>query len=486
MKLDVPVIVAELHETLKKAGYEAYLVGGCVRDLLLKKEPKDWDITTNATPEKIQSLFEETFYENEYGTVGVVTDAAVQRLKVIEITPYRIEGKYSNARHPDEVKFSTKLADDLERRDFTINAIAYEPTSGEIVDLHGGKADLERRVLVSVGDPYERFSEDALRMMRAIRFSAELDFAIDAATAAGIAKHAQLLEKISKERVRDELMRILLSDRPMQALFIAQKLGLLKYIVPELEEGLGVKQNQAHSYDVFEHSLRTLQHAADKKWPLDVRIAALLHDIGKTPTRLWSDAKNDWTFHGHDVVGAHLAKKILTDLRFPKEVQEKAITLIRWHMFFSDPDKITLSAVRRVINRVGTENIKSLLNLRVCDRIGTGRPKEHPFRLRKYMSMVDEAMRDPVSVSMLKIDGSGIMALGEKPGPRIGWVLHALLEEVLDDPKKNTEEYLKTRTKELLSMGEEQLQKLGERGKERREEEDEAAVRELRQKHHVT
>lgn len=485
MKLSIPPDVLVLHGRLIGSGFEAYLVGGCVRDLLRNREPKDWDITTNAKPEQIQSLFEETFYENEYGTVGVVTTSTDPRLKVVEITPYRIEGKYSNARHPDEIRFSETLADDLQRRDFTINAIAYEPAKNELVDLHGGKSDLERKVIVSVGDPHERFAEDALRMLRAVRLSAELDFVIDTDTAAGIAKNAEKLGKISRERVRDELIRILESDRPMQALYIAQKLGILRYIIPEVEEGIGIGQNQAHSFDVFEHSLRTLQHAADKKWALEVRIAALLHDVGKPATRQWSEEKKDWTFYGHDVVGARMAKKILAELRFPKETIERAVSLIRWHMFFSDPDKITLSAVRRVINRVGTEHIKELLSLRVCDRIGTGRPKAHPFRLRKYMSMVDEAMRDPVSVSMLKIDGSGIMALGEKPGPKVGWILHALLEEVLDDPKKNTQEYLTDRARELLRLPEKELKVLGEKGKERRSEEDEAAIQKLREKHHV-
>ena len=215
-----------------------------------------------------------------------------------------------------------------------------------------------------------------------------------------------------------------------------KKLGILKYVIPELEEGIGCAQNQAHSFDVFEHLLRSLQHAADKEWSLDVRLAGLLHDVGKPATRQWSDEKKDWTFYGHDVVSARMAKKILTKLKFPKETIEKVTTLVRSHMFFSDPDVITLSAVRRLIARVGQENITELVNLRVCDRIGTGRPKEHPFRLRKYMSMIDEALRDPVTVGMLKIDGSKLIELGEKPSPRIGWILHALLEEVLDDPTK--------------------------------------------------
>ncbi len=485
--LDVPSEVLALDATLRDAHFESYLVGGCVRDLLLEREPKDWDITTNAKPEEIQKLFDETFYENEYGTVGVVTQSDNPRLKVIEVTPYRIEGKYSNARHPDEVHFSDSLDDDLSRRDFTINAIAYDTTSGTIIDKHHGREDLSKKLVATVGDPQKRFEEDALRMLRAVRISAELDFAIETETAAGIVTQAAQLEKISRERVRDELTRILMSPRPMQALFVAQKLGILRYVIPKLEAAIGVDQNQAHLYDVFEHSLRSLQHAADKEWPLEVRLAALLHDIGKPATRAWSDEKKDWTFHGHEVVGAKIAKKILSDLKFSKELSDIVVSLVRWHMFFSDPDQVTLSAVRRTIRNVGTEHIKELLNLRICDRIGTGRPKEQPFRLRKYMSMVDEASRDPISVGMLKIDGTYLIEkIAEKPGPRIGWILHALLEEVLDDPAKNTAERLDTRARELSKLSEQDLKTLGEKGKERREEEDGVAIQKLREKHHVS
>lgn len=485
-ELPVPEVVLAVHSALKHAGYKAYLVGGCVRDMLLEREPKDWDITTSAKPEEIQKLFEDTFYENDYGTVGVVTTSDNPRLKVIEVTPFRLEGKYSDARRPDEVTFSDKLEDDLERRDFTVNAIAYDPATNELVDLHSGKEDIKRRLIATVGDAGKRFEEDALRMLRAVRIAAELDFVIDSAAAAGIVAQAPQLAKISRERVRDELSRILLSPMPMQALYIAQKFGILKYVIPELEEGIGCAQNQAHSFDVFEHLLRSLQHAADKGWPLEVRLAALLHDVGKPATRVWSDEKKDWTFHGHDVVSARMAKKILSDLKYPNDVIQKVVALVRWHMFFSDPDIVTLSAVRRVIARVGVESINELLNLRVCDRIGTGRPKAHPFRLRKYMSMVDEAMRDPISVSMLKIDGAKLIELGLKPGPAMGWILHALLEEVLDDPKKNTEEYLEKRTQELSKIDEKELKLLGEQGKDRKSEEDEAAVAELRKKHHVS
>lgn len=484
--LFVPKEVEEIHATIRRAGFEAYLVGGCVRDLLIGRVPKDWDITTNAKPEDIQKLFEETFYENDFGTVGVVTDSSDPTLKVVEVTPYREEGKYSNARHPDEVRWADSLASDLKRRDFTINALAYEPSTRELVDLHDGKSDLERRSIATVGDPHERFSEDALRMLRAVRLSAELSFSIAPDTLSGIAKNASLLATISKERMRDELLRILMSDSPMQAIFIAQKLGLLTHILPELEEGMGCAQNQAHSFDVFEHSLRSLQHAADKKWPLTIRLAALLHDIGKPASRRWSDEKKDWTFHGHEVIGARMVKKICADLRLPGDMSGTIAGLVRWHMFFSDPDKVTLSAVRRIITNVGVEHIKELLNLRICDRIGTGRPKEQPFRLRKYMSMVDEAMRDPVSVGMLKINGTRIMEITrESGGPKLGWTLHALLEEILDDPGKNEPEYLETRAAALMKLPEPELRTLGEAGKIRREKEDEEAVQALREKHHV-
>jgi putative nucleotidyltransferase with HDIG domain len=486
MKHAVPKEVLTLCETLRTNGYQAYLVGGCVRDLVVNRTPKDWDITTDATPDQIQEIFPDSFYENTFGTVGVKTESEDPRVRVVEVTPYRIEGKYSDARRPDEVRFSRRLEDDLERRDFTVNAIAYDPHTETLVDKHGGQEDIRRRIIATVGEPSERFAEDALRMLRAIRFSAELDFAIDAATVAGIAANASQLGKISRERVRDELTKILMSPRPMQALYMAQKMGLMPFIIPELDDALGIEQNQAHSFDVFEHLLRSLQHAADKEWPLDVRLAALLHDIGKPASRRWSEEKKDWTFHGHEVIGAKMAKKILADLRFPKETSENIINLIRWHMFFSDPDKVTLSAVRRIITNVGPEHIQELLDLRICDRIGTGRPKEQPFRLRKYMAMVDEAMRDPISVGMLKIDGAGIMALGEKPGPRIGWTLHALLEEVLEDPTKNTEEYMAKRAGELLMLPDADLRDLGAAGKDKKDEAEEAEIKKLQEKHHVS
>ena len=487
MKFEIPKEVLVVAETLEEAGFEAYLVGGCVRDLILEKTPKDWDITTNATPENIQPLFTETFYENEYGTVGVVSETDNPTLKVVEVTPYRKEGEYSDSRRPDTVEFGVSLSEDLKRRDFTINAIAYRPKTEEFVDEHEGQKDLGNHLIRAVGEPTVRFEEDALRMMRAVRLSAELGFAIEQKTADAIYKKSENLAKISKERIRDELIRILETDVPMQGIFLAQRLGLLKHIAPELELGMGVAQNQAHSFDVFEHLLRALQHAADKKWAFAIRLAALFHDVAKPETRRWSDEKKDWTFYGHDVVGAKLTKKILKDLRFPADVIEKTVKLVRWHMFFSDPDQITLSAVRRVITNVGTENIEDLLSLRICDRIGTGRPKEQPFRLRKYMAMVDQALRDPISVSMLAIDGKDVMQImEEKPGPRIGWILSALLEEVLEDPEKNTNEYLSEKTLVLSRMEDGALKERGEEGRQAREKAEEKKIAEILEKHHVS
>ena len=485
-KISVPKEVVVVAEALEAAGFEAYLVGGCVRDVLLGKTPKDWDYTTNATPEEIQRVFPDSFYENDFGTVGVKTESEHEALKVVEVTPYRTEGEYSNARHPDSVAWAKTLSEDLERRDFTVNAIAYRPQSGEFVDEHNGQEDLKKKVLRAVGDPQKRFQEDALRMMRAVRLSAELDFAIEAETATAIFENADNLGRISKERIRDEFIRTLETATPMQALFLAQRLGLLKHIAPDLERGIGVEQNQAHKFDVFEHNLRTMQHGADKEWDLVIRVAGLLHDISKPETRRWSDEKKDWTFHGHEVVGARVAKQFLTDLRFPKDFSDKVVKLVRWHMFFSDPDQITLSAVRRMIRNVGEGNIWDLLNLRICDRIGTGRPKEQPFRFRKYKSYVEEALRSPTSVTMLAIDGTWLMnELGMKPGPRIGWLLHALLEEVLEDADKNTVETLGKRSMELNALSDEELRALGEAGKQALEREEEEAIAAIRAKHHV-
>ncbi|MFZ2522810.1 MAG: CCA tRNA nucleotidyltransferase [Minisyncoccia bacterium] len=488
MKFSIPFEVVNITKTLEDKGFEAFLVGGCVRDMVLNREPKDWDITTNATPEQIISIFPNTFYENSFGTVGVKNEEVVDpRLKVIEVTPYRLEGAYSDNRHPDSVVFSQKIEDDLKRRDFTINSLAYSVSKDELIDLYSGSKDLKDKVVRTVGEPLARFSEDALRLVRAIRFSCELDFTIDPNTEKGILELSELITNISKERIRDEFVKIIMSKNPMYGIQNMNKLGILRYVVPELLETIGVEQGGTHSYDVWEHLLRSLQHSADKNYPLEIRLAALFHDISKPATRRGGGKNKQWTFFGHEVVGARVTKKILLDLKFSNSVIDKVVKLVRWHMFFSDTEQITLSAVRRMIVNVGgATEIWNLMNLRICDRIGTGRPKEDPYRLRKYHSMIEEALRDPISVQMLKINGKKLMEItGITPGPKIGNTLNALLEEVLDDPNKNTEEYLQNRAKELISLSEEDLKKLGEKGKQSREEAEEGELKKIRSSHRV-
>lgn len=487
VRSEIPKEVQHVADTLESHGFEAYLVGGCVRDLLIGKQPKDWDITTDAHPNEIESFFANTYINNDFGTVGVVNEETEDpTLKVVEVTPYRTESEYSDARRPDSVEFGVSLTEDLKRRDFTVNAIAYRLKDESIVDLFGGEEDIKHKRLRAVGNPTERFAEDALRMMRAVRLAVELGFVIEGETMNAILENSTNLSRISKERIRDEFSRILESKQPMQGIIFLEKLQLLQFVAPDLLRGIGVEQNQAHAYDVYEHLLRTMQHAADKDWEFDIRLAGLFHDISKPETRRWSDEKKDWTFHGHEVVGAKVAKKALQDLKFPRERIERIVTLIRWHMFFSDPAQITLSAVRRTIANVGAENIWDLLKLRRCDRIGTGRPKEQPFRLRKYTAMVEEALRDPISVKMLQIDGSRIMELtGEKPSKKLGDTLNALLEEVLDEPAKNTAEYLENRAQALMRMTPEELDALGKQGREKKDREEAEAVAELHKKHRV-
>lgn len=482
----VPPEVSHVTRTLRATGHEAYLVGGCVRDILQGIKPKDWDITTNATPEQIQALFEDSFYENDYGTVGIVNETDDETLKVVEVTPYRTEGAYTDKRRPDSVSFHATLEEDLKRRDFTINAIAYDESQGHLTDIFDGVKDIKDKALRTVGEPRDRFNEDALRILRAVRLSTDLGFTIEAGTMSAIVEKSEDLKHISKERIRDEFTKMVMTKNPMIGVEMCHRLGLLKFIVPELEKGIGVEQNGDHIYTVWEHNLRALQHSADREWPLHVRLGALFHDISKPETRRWSDDKNNWTFYGHDVVGGRVAKKALENLKYPKKIVDVVSALVRYHLFFSDIEKITLSAVRRIVKNVGPENVWDLMKVRACDRIGMGRPKEAPYRLRKYESMIEEAMRAPVSVGMLKIDGEKIMEVTrETPGPKLGFILHALLEEVLDEPERNTEEFLVKRTLELAKLPIDELKKLGEEGKEAKEETEEAELAVIRKKHGV-
>lgn len=488
--IKIPENVSRVTQILKDNAFEAYLVGGCVRDLVIHQEPKDWDITTNAIPEQIIEIFEKeglrVVYENSFGTVAIIfeTEEITSPYRQIEITPYRKEGVYSDFRHPDEVSFSKDINDDLKRRDFTVNALAYDIQKDILVDLYEGISDIRQKVITCVGSPDERFQEDALRMMRAIRFSAQLGFAVSHETLVSIHKNRELLKNISQERMRDEFVKIIVSREPMIGIGLMVSLGIMEYVIPELLEGVGCIQGGVHKYDVFEHLLHACQHASDKGYSFHVKLAALFHDIGKPRTRR-PGVKKAFTFYGHEVVGARMVEKIMNRMKFSKADTELVVTYVRYHMFFSDTEQITLSAVRRMIQNVSRENIWELMKIRECDRVGMNKV-EAPYRLRKYFAMIEECLRDPISVSQLKVDGNYLMnTLHVKPGPRMGWMLHALLEEVLEDPSKNEVEYLSQRVKQFEILSDDELRTLGESGKDTKEKIEKEEVKKLHVKHNV-
>ena len=470
---------------MESAGFEAYLVGGCVRDLLLERIPQDWDVTTNARPEKIQELFPKSFYENKFGTVSVVTGSEDPKLRAIEITPYRLEGKYSDKRHPDEIRFADKLEDDLARRDFTVNALAMSLVEGmAVIDLFSGQKDLEKKLIRAVGDPEERFAEDALRIMRAVRIAADLDFQIEKNTLLALKEKAGLIKMIAKERIRDEFSKILITRQPSRGLEVLRELGILKLFLPEMEEGWGVGQNKHHIYTVWEHNVRALDCAAKEKWPLVVRMSALFHDIGK-PRAKMGDGPNS-TFYNHEVIGEKMSFQALSRLKFSKEFTEKVAKLVRFHLFYYNVDEVSESSVRRLISRVGPEDMEDLIRVRICDRIGSGVPKAEPYKLRHFRFLVEKLQRDPVSVKMLKVNGDRIKELTGLPqGIKIGLIIHALMDEVLDDPEKNTPEYLEKRTMELNAIPEGALKKLAEAGKSKKLGLEEEEVAKIKKKHYV-
>ncbi len=450
-EITIPQEVLDVLAMLNNAGYEAYIVGGCVRDRMMGRVPKDWDVTTSARPDDVQALFPDHFYENDFGTVGVKVAPFLPHGKegrahdVIEVTTYRTESGYSDHRRPDDVAFVETLKEDLARRDFTMNAIA-EDRDGKIYDPFEGRVDIAHACIRAVGDPGERFREDALRMMRAVRFAAELGFTIEEHTATALVAHADYIEKIAMERIRDEFSRIVMSPHPRHGIQMLSDMHLLKYIIPELEDGIGVEQNHHHIYTVWEHNLRALETCPSTK--LSVRLGTLLHDVGK-PAAKRGKGRN-CTFYNHEYVGERMTRKILRRLRYPKKVIDHAALLVRNHMFFYSVGEVTESAVRRIVSKVGQENIADLIDVRIGDRLGSGSAKAKPYKLRHFEYMVEKVSKDAVSVKMLKINGDiMIREMGFTPGPKIGAILEALLAEVIDDADKNNIAYLKQRAQEL-------------------------------------
>ena len=462
--MTIPKEVKNIIEKLEKSGFEAYIVGGCVRDFLNSTEPKDWDITTSAKPDEIQKVFPDSFYENNFLTVTVKTGNKDFNLQEVEVTTYRLEAKYSDKRHPDEISFAKKLEDDLARRDFTINAIAMD-SKNKIIDLFDGQKDLRKKIIKTVGDPEQRFSEDALRMLRAVRFATTLNFKIEEKTKEAIKKNNIWLEAISKERIRDELLKIIMSDRAAEGIDLLHELNLLKFIIPELEENYGVGQNKHHIYDCYQHALKALEFTAKKKFNMQVRIASLLHDVGKPRVKA-GDGPNS-TFYNHEIVGARMTFLILNRLKFSKKDVEKITKLVRYHLFYYNVGEVTESSVRRLIKNVGSDSIEELLQVRQADRIGSGVPKAEPYKLRHLKYIIEKVSTDPISVKMLAVNGGDIMKiLKEGPGPKIGQILDILLGSVLEDPKRNNKEFLEKEILKLGKMDEKKLKKLAEKSDE--------------------
>lgn len=474
----IPKEVQSVLEKLKKSGFEAYAVGGCVRDFLRGLKPKDWDVCTKAKPEEIQKIFPKSFYENNFGTVTVQVKSKKAALREIQITTYRIDEKYTDKRHPDKVRFTNNLREDLARRDFTINAMALEKTADNkqqttynIIDYFNGQKDLKNKIIRAVGEPEERFNEDALRMLRAVRFAVELDFQIEPKTFKAIQRNAGWLQAMAKERIRDELIKIIMSGKPEEGIELLKEAGLLKYIIPELEKGVGVSQNKHHIYTIYQHAVLSLRFAALRGYNLEVRLAALFHDIAKPQTKRGEGP--DATFYNHDQLGAKFSAAILGRLKFPKKTIEKVAGLVRNHMFVYGVGEVTEAAVRRLLRRVGPENIADLLNLRVADRLGSGVPKAVPYKLRHLQYVIERVSKDPISVKMLKINGDEVMKiLGILPGPRVGLILSALLSEVLDEPKRNNSQYFKKRLQDLNQFSDDGLKAMAKKVKEKKEEVD--------------
>ena len=459
MKFLLPKEAISTMNKLKKAGFQAYAVGGCVRDSLINRETKDWDFTTDATPKHLLRLFPDGFYDNKFGTVGIPVEKSKiknQKSKIIyEITTFRSEFGYSDHRHPDKIAWGKTIEDDLKRRDFTINAMALRLTmlsqgkrSYELIDPFNGQEDLKNKIIKAVGDPDKRFQEDALRMMRAIRIATQLQYLIDNKTFSAIKNNASLLHKISQERVRDELLKILASDYPTDGIILLRNAGLISIILPELEKCFGVEQKSPqrhHIYDVGTHLLNSLKNCPSND-PI-VRLATLLHDIGK-PVTVAKTPEGVITFYNHEIIGASIIRSIANRLHFSKDEREKLLRLVRYHQFTVD-ERQTDTALRRFIRNVGKEYLDDILALRTGDRLGGG-ARETSWRLDLFKKRLIEVQKQPFTVSDLKVSGHDVMKIYNiGPGPLVGKILNMLFYEVVEGKTPNKKEILLKRIRDL-------------------------------------
>lgn len=444
--LQLPPHVLEFMKTFTDKGYTIYAVGGCVRDLLLGTVSKDWDFTSNATPEQVLELFEDAYYNNSFGTVGIPVE--LDGIKhIYEVTPFRKEDTYTNFRHPDKIEWTDNVEDDLARRDFTVNAMAFNGT--ELTDPFGGQADLEKRIIRAVGDPDKRFNEDALRLMRAVRFTAQLNFSLDSETHESMKRNAHLIQNIAKERIQDELFKLLKTDQPAEGIMAMRETGLLKEILPEVDVCFEIPQvspNRHHKHDVGTHLVLSLKHTPSKD-PV-TRFATLLHDIGKAPTFRKDEATGQITFYNHEVAGAHMAEKIADRLKFSKKDKEKLVTLVANHQF-TVSELQTDKAVRRFIRSIGKELIQDMLDLRVGDRIGSD-AKPTSWRFELFKKRLEEVQHEPFAIKDLKVDGHDVMTIFNiAPSRQIGDVLEKIFTMVTEEGVPNEREILLQKLEEL-------------------------------------
>lgn len=436
--LVIPEKVKNIIKKFAENKAEIYIVGGAVRDLILGREVNDWDFTTNLTPEEMKKLFpKNSFYNNNFGTLSIFGKDE----EIFEVTTFRTERGYTDGRHPDEIKWGKSLKEDLERRDFTVNAIAIKvsdlSSQISVIDMFEGQKDLENKLIRTVGNPDERFGEDALRLMRAVRIAGQIGFNIEEKTLESIQKNAKLINNIAGERIRDELFKILLSSTPSTGVELLRESGLLVEIMPELVSGLGMAQKGHHIDDVWTHNLKTLDNCTSKN-PV-TRLAALLHDVGK-PKSMKGDGESR-TFHNHEIYGSRIAVIIGKKLRLSNKELDQLFRLVRWHMFTVQETQ-TDKAVRRFIRNVTLDYIDEMIDLRRADRLGSG-SKETSWRWELFKKRIVEVQKQPFAVKDLKVNGLDVMEiLGIKPGPKIGEVLNSIFKEVEEKPELNDREVL--------------------------------------------
>lgn len=432
-----------LSSIFKENGFSLYLVGGAVRDALLNKESHDYDFTTDARPEEVKKMFRRTIDTGiKHGTVTVLFQGGSY-----EITTFRTESDYSDSRHPDSVTFVRSLSEDLKRRDFTINAFACDLDSGEIIDQHGGFDDLEKGIVRAIGNAEERFKEDALRMMRAARFSSKLGFAIEKNTLQSMKKLSSTIEKVSEERIREELFRLLDSPYPRLGLEAMEKTGLLAFILPELSICRTIDGDGYHKENLLEHHILALEEARNLNAPLSVKIAAVLHDIGKVKTQIKNGDKS--TFYSHEIVGSEMVYSILSRLKTSNKERDEVTLLVREHMVQYSPSWSD-GAIRRLIVRVGKENLDSFFLLRECDRKATtGLPESFDDKELKERVNNILSSSSPMTLKDLEINGRDLKALTTK-GPLMGKVLKTLLNEVMENPELNERNKLLLRAEEII------------------------------------